>query len=150
MIKWLRKKFSLLFNKGELKKDFPLAKVDSFDEHEEVGFFFTSISYLDSTPETQTVKPGEFIQVVFKGTPYWALFRCPCECGATISLSLQKVHKPRWTVEESKFGRPSVYPSVWQNKDCFSHFWITDGKVHWSNNSGIAPWLADPLKYSIP
>ena len=111
---------------------------------------FNSLQIVNKTPINTAIKENEFIVVIHENALYWTLFKCPCGCGTVISLSLQKIHRPSWTVEKSKYGRPSLYPSVWQNKGCCSHFWIKDGRVQWCNNSGIEPWIAYPEHYSKP
>ncbi|WP_414144281.1 DUF6527 family protein [Burkholderia territorii] len=60
------------------------------------------------------------------------MFRCPCPCSETITLSLQKVHKPHWNLQATIDGRGTLYPSVWRTQGCRSHFWIRDGRVYWS------------------
>ena len=92
---------------------------------------FESISMVDKTPKIESICDREFIMVVYREKPFWALFRCPCGCGRVFSLPLLRVHYPNWKVCESLSGRPTVYPSVRQNNGCYSHFWIEDGKVLW-------------------
>lgn len=111
---------------------------------------FNTLKIVSKTPGNAAIKENEFITVIHENTPYWAMFRCPCGCRTVISLSLQRIHKPRWSVKNSKHGRPSLHPSVWQNKGCCSHFWIKDGRVYWCDNTGIEPWIADPEHYSRP
>lgn len=111
--------------------------------------FFNSISIVSKTPPNKIVREKEFI-VVHNKKPYWALFKCPCGCTNVISLSLQNIHKPHWRVTKTQAGRPSLYPSVWQNKGCCSHFRIEDGRVYWCDNTGIEPWVAEPRYYSKP
>jgi len=111
---------------------------------------FRSIRVVDRTPKNESVGESEFVLVIHQNESYWALFQCPCGCCTMISLSLQKIHTPSWTVKETVAGRPSLYPSVWQNKGCFSHFWIQDGQICWCGNSGLEPWVAEPKYYSRP
>ncbi|MEE9914019.1 MAG: hypothetical protein K4571_20090 [Deltaproteobacteria bacterium] len=114
----------------------------------EPAVHYKKLSVLDKTPSNSFINEKDFIIVVDRGKFYWALFRCPCGCGNVISLSLQKNHNPSWTVRKTPAGRPTVHPSIWQNKGCCSHFWIKDGRVYWCNNTGIEPWVAEPLYYS--
>tara|TARA_R110002167_G_scaffold88_5_gene613 strand:+ start:996 stop:1427 length:432 start_codon:yes stop_codon:yes gene_type:complete len=121
---------------------------DSADTREGIeDFYFNKIIELERTPDMDTIGRKDFIFVRYNQNSYWALFKCPCNCGTVISLPLQNGHNPRWTLKVSEFGRPTLYPSIWQNKGCFSHFWITDGKVEVCANTGIEPWKAEPLKY---
>lgn len=143
-------KLTFLFKKESLEVIISANEKGDEDTEKDEKVLFHSITYTDSTPDISLIKVGEFIKVVYRNTPYWALFSCPCSCGALISLPLQNTHKPNWRVDESKGGRPSVYPSIWQNKGCLSHFWIIDGKVNWSKNTGIEPWIAEPRDYPSP
>ncbi|WP_433995110.1 DUF6527 family protein [Afipia massiliensis] len=76
------------------------------------------------------------------------MFRCPCGCGDMISLPMQPPHNPRWRLSLSAAGRATLSPSVWRNKGCMSHFWIRDGRVYWTRDTGTEPWLARPDRYS--
>ncbi|WP_368356434.1 DUF6527 family protein [Acidithiobacillus ferruginosus] len=73
--------------------------------------------------------------------PKWALFKCPCRCGDVVTLSLQPVHRPHWRLTRTLTGRPTLYPSVWRDKGCLSHFWLRDGRVSWCADTGSSPDL---------
>lgn len=109
---------------------------------------FDDLIIVDRTPSNNLIGTKQFIEVVYNDVPRWAIFKCPCTCGNVISLPLQASHSPRWKVTQSQAGRPTLYPSVWQNKGCMSHFWIEEGRVFWCNDSGIAPSVARPDLYS--
>lgn len=138
MIKWLLDIFKKVFSKKNIQKD-------SLNE-----ILFEKITFMQMIPENKLLKDKDFIEVIYKEKPYWAIFKCPCGCSNIISLPLQKSHNPHWSVSPSKTGRPSVYPSVWQNKGCLSHFWIEEGKINWCKNTGIEPWIAEPQYYDKP
>jgi len=101
---------------------------------------FDSLTIFPKAPSNELIGEKEFVIVIYKRKKYWALFRCPCGCGHVISLNLQQSHKPNWSVRSSKDGRPTLSPSVWQNKGCKSHFWISDGRIFWCNSTGEYPW----------
>lgn len=69
----------------------------------------------------------------------WVMFRCPCHCGDVITLSLQSIHTPSWKLSLSEEKRPTLYPSVWRDKGCMSHFWVKDGRVFWCLDTGNDP-----------
>ena len=71
----------------------------------------------------------------------WVMFRCPCHCGDVITLSLQPIHTPSWKLSLSEEKRPTLYPSVWRDSGCYSHFWVKDGRVFWCLNTGNDPRL---------
>lgn len=100
---------------------------------------FESITILPKSPSNELIGDKDFVVVVYKQKKYWALFKCPCGCGHVISLALQKSHKPTWSVRHSNDGRPTLSPSVWQNKGCKSHFWVSDGRVFWCSSTGEYP-----------
>lgn len=119
MIKFLDKICQKLF--GQRKRP----KYEKQDVH------FNHVNILNKTPSNDAISKKDFIIVADQNKQYWALFRCPCGCGHVISLSLQKIHNPNWSVKKTLSGRPTVYPSVWQIKGCHSHFWIRDGRIYW-------------------
>lgn len=92
--------------------------------------YFDSLSVHSKTPSNSSIEDKDFIQVIYKGKPMWALFKCPCGCNTMISLSLQQVHKPHWTLT-TKNNRPTLYPSIWQKTGCCSHFWVYNGCIYW-------------------
>lgn len=103
---------------------------------------FAATTNLDSPPANEQLKAGFFYKVTRGDQPKWALFLCPCGCGDTITLSLQKAHYPRWTTYSSRGNRPSLRPSVWRDVGCFSHFILQDGRIYWCNDTGISPDIA--------
>ena len=111
---------------------------------------FGRVVIRSKAPANGEIEERAIVQVVYNGKPYWCLFRCPCGCMRVVSLSLQKNHEPHWEIKISESGSPSLFPSVWQNTGCLSHFWIDGGNVLWCGNSGIKPWLAEPNFYSEP
>lgn len=111
---------------------------------------YSEIRVVEKTPPDNTISNIEIVVVIHMGKNYWSIFKCPCGCGETISLSLNPANRPSWSVRQSKQGRPTLYPSVWQSKGCCSHFWIDDGRVYWCSDSGILPWVAKPQMYSKP
>jgi hypothetical protein len=121
MIKTLYKIYQKIFG-HQLKK------------YKEPDVYFKTVTVVNKTPSNDEVADKDFILVIYQNKPLWALFRCPCGCRHVISLSLQRIHKPSWTVNKNLSGRPTVYPSVWQTKGCHSHFWIKDGRVYWVKN----------------
>jgi hypothetical protein len=70
------------------------------------------------------------VYVVGQGGHQWsAELLCPCDCGATIRLSLHPDGRPRWLVVEHTGGRATLRPSVWRGVGCRSHFTLTAGHV---------------------
>jgi hypothetical protein len=109
---------------------------------------YPMVQVVPTTPSSAAVGVSDFYRVVHQGIDYWALFRCPCTCGEVISLPLQSSHRPHWQIKRTASGRPTLYPSVWRNKGCKSHFWIEEGFVVWCGDSGVSPHVARPDLYS--
>lgn len=63
--------------------------------------------------------------------PYAVAMLCPCGCGETIELMVMGGVFPRWDVSIGRRKRVSLYPSVWVQSGCRSHFWLKDGRVIW-------------------
>jgi hypothetical protein len=96
---------------------------------------FLEINDVEFPPSNEEIHPGIFYRVMRNKAPKWALFLCPCGCRAVITLSLQLIHRPHWTVRASRNRRPSMRPSVWRDIGCLSHFWIEDGRVYWCKDT---------------
>lgn len=110
---------------------------------------FKEITDVGSPPANELVQGRVFYRVLRDEKEKWALFLCPCGCGAVITLSLQHVHRPHWEVRLSRKRRPSLRPSVWRDIGCLSHFWIEDGRVYWCGNSGSSPWVRKTRKGAL-
>jgi hypothetical protein len=100
---------------------------------------FPELTDVPMPPMNDGVRPGGFYRVMRKGRPKWVLFLCPCGCESVITLSLQRIHRPHWTVRRSDNKRPSMSPSVWRITGCLSHFWVYDGRVYLCNDTGSPP-----------
>jgi len=143
MSNWFNKIWLWLFKKPIVKES--TGKIDNnlLPARESQKHYFNSIVKKETTPNNDSIRENEFIAVIYRNKFIWCLFRCPCGCGYVITLPLQKPHRPKWTLSQNGSKRPTLYPSVWQNKGCNSHFWIEDGKIIWCNNTGDEPWLED-------
>jgi len=100
---------------------------------------FPSITSVDKPPRNDDVASGALYFVANGNKPKWSLFKCPCGCGSVVTLSLQHVHHPHWQFSLTHAARPTLYPSVWRDKGCMSHFWIRDGRVYWCADTGSDP-----------
>jgi hypothetical protein len=100
---------------------------------------FASITFIDKPPGNHEVQGGKLYCVLAGDKPKWSLFLCPCGCRSVVTLSLQQVHWPRWRLSKTPGGRPTLYPSVWRDTGCLSHFWLRDGRVAWCCDTGTHP-----------
>jgi hypothetical protein len=72
-------------------------------------------------------QPGDAVIVDRQG-PRWLILSCPCGCGAELPVNLDRRAGPAWRLYESRKGI-TVYPSVWRDTDCESHFIIWRNKI---------------------
>jgi len=100
---------------------------------------FLNVTWVDRAPSNADVQPRQLYCILAQKAPRWALFQCPCKCGCVITLSLQIAHVPHWNVYKGRGGLPSIYPSIWRNSGCYSHFWIEDGRIVWCGDTGTRP-----------
>ncbi|MCP3368646.1 DUF6527 family protein [Bradyrhizobium cajani] len=84
-------------------------------------------------------QPGEAVIVDRKG-PRWLIMLCPCGCGSELPVNLDRRTGPAWRLYESPKGA-SVYPSVWRDTDCKSHFIILRNKILLFGPRGDDWWL---------
>lgn len=73
--------------------------------------------------------PGDYV-IVVRGIPRSIVMSCPDGCGEALTLNLDKRSGRAWVV----YGDPnqlSVYPSVWREGGCGSHFILWSGQVLW-------------------
>lgn len=89
------------------------------------------VSQVSQYPSNKEIPPGELWLVVDSGIKKWACLNCPGGCGVQISLSLNPDRRPRWTINQDLWGRPTVSPSIHQQKKCNCHFWIQKGRIVW-------------------
>jgi len=55
---------------------------------------------------------------------------CPSGCGDEIAINLDTRVGPAWRLYQSKAGL-TLFPSVWRETGCKSHFVIWNGKIWW-------------------
>ncbi|WP_116091836.1 DUF6527 family protein [Sphingomonas crusticola] len=90
-----------------------------------------ALAYVDSD-ELPSVIPDRTVVVAREAGELWSAgLICPCGCGRRIELMLLPKVKPRWDIRESQNERPTLWPSIWANDGCRSHFWLRDGMVEW-------------------
>lgn len=80
-----------------------------------------------SRAERHLRSPGDAV-LVERGVPRWLLMACPCGCGAVLPINLDARAGKAWRLYRSQKWGMSLFPSVWRDTDCRSHFII------WRNN----------------
>ncbi len=72
-------------------------------------------------------EPGDAVIVDRQG-PRWLILMCPCGCESEIPVNLDPRAGPAWSLYKERKGL-SVYPSVWRDADCESHFIILRNRI---------------------
>jgi len=73
--------------------------------------------------------PGD-VALVERGRPRSLVCMCPCGCGTAITLNLDRRVDKAWICYRRHRGL-SLYPSVWRESGCESHFVIWNNRVLW-------------------
>jgi hypothetical protein len=73
--------------------------------------------------------PGDGALVI-RGRPRWFIIKCPCGCGENISINLDSRTGPAWRYYQSRNGF-TLFPSVWRESGCKSHFVIWANRILW-------------------
>lgn len=73
--------------------------------------------------------PRQFV-VVVRGAPRSAVFRCPCGCGDTVAINLDRAVGPAWRLRIDDEG-VTLMPSVLRISGCRSHFVVWHNVVWW-------------------
>jgi hypothetical protein len=76
----------------------------------------------------QLQSPGDAV-LVERGMPRWLVLRCPCGCGDDIPINLDRRAGPAWRLYKHPKSGLSLYPSVWRDTDCGSHFVIWRDRI---------------------
>lgn len=72
--------------------------------------------------------PGDAVMIV-RGQPRWLLLKCPCGCGEEIPINLDRRAGKAWRIYGSKEEGITIFPSVWRDTGCRSHFIAWGGKI---------------------
>src|SRR5437899_8481676 len=73
--------------------------------------------------------PGDAV-LVRRGTLRSVLMRCPDGCGETLVVNLDPRAGKAWKLD-MRTGKATLYPSVWRDGGCGSHFIVWRAHVLW-------------------
>lgn len=73
--------------------------------------------------------PGDAV-LIERGRPRWLLLSCPCGCGEEFPINLDPRAGPAWRLYISQHTGLSLYPSVWRESGCESHYVIWRDKIY--------------------
>lgn len=74
-------------------------------------------------------KPGDAV-LVRRGALRSVLMRCPDGCGETLVVNLDPRAGKAWKLD-MRAGKATLYPSVWRDGGCGSHFIVWRGHALW-------------------
>jgi uncharacterized protein DUF6527 len=72
--------------------------------------------------------PGDAV-LVERGVLRWLILACPCGCGSQLPINLDPRTGPAWRLYQDSRRGMSLYPSVWRETDCGSHFILWRDKI---------------------
>jgi hypothetical protein len=89
-------------------------------------FFGEVSSICDATPLLKV--SGDSV-LVTRSRPRLLLLSCPCGCGEHLPINLDSRSGPAWRIYRNKRKGISLFPSVWRESGCRSHFIIWNDKI---------------------
>lgn len=97
-----------------------MMKSDKLKFHGEVSSRTDAASRLQSA--------GDAV-LVTRGVPRLLMLVCPCGCGEQLPINLDQRAGPAWRIYKAKNGAVTLYPSVWRESGCESHFIIWRNQI---------------------
>jgi hypothetical protein len=83
-------------------------------------------------------EPGAAV-LVFRGVARSITIVCPDGCGEQLTINLDPRTGPAWRFFNEPGARVSLYPSVWRDTGCKSHFIVWNSRVYWCDrHEGLA------------
>lgn len=73
--------------------------------------------------------PGDAV-LINRGLPRLLLLMCPCGCGEQLPINLDSRAGPAWRLYQSHNNAFTLYPSVWRESGCESHFIIWRNEIY--------------------
>lgn len=78
----------------------------------------------DQATAAKELTPGTFVLIMPGSLAKWLKFYCPCGCGEVLSVNLAAATAKAWRVRYEESHGLTVWPSVWRDTGCRSHFII--------------------------
>jgi hypothetical protein len=83
---------------------------------------------VDEAPlESELMKEAIYVEIR-RGHLKWVHFRCPL-CSERVQLPM--AGKERWRLKVDLLRRPTLSPSVWEQRTCGAHFFVRGGQILW-------------------
>ena len=77
---------------------------------------------------SQLVAPGDAV-LIMRGQPRWLLLKCPCGCDDELPVNLDWRAGKAWRIYGGRDEELTLFPSVWRDTGCLSHFIIRNGQI---------------------
>lgn len=74
--------------------------------------------------------------MISRGRPRSLVMRCPDGCGETLVVNLDDRAGKAWQLDMRGEG-PTLFPSVWRDGGCDSHFIVWRGRIMWCDRFSI-------------
>jgi hypothetical protein len=74
-------------------------------------------------------RPGDAV-LVERGRPRLLVISCPCGCGEQFPINLDARAGPAWRLYREARRGLSVFPSVWRESGCESHYVIWRDRIY--------------------
>lgn len=87
------------------------------------------------------------VAFVMRSRPRAMLIACPDGCGETLSINLDPRMGKAWQLD-TRSGELTLYPSVWREGGCESHFIIWRNRILWCGRY-IAGNIEPPEDYTL-
>lgn len=72
--------------------------------------------------------PGDAV-LIERERPRWLLISCPCGCGDEFPINLDPRAGPAWRLYKNSRTGLSLFPSVWRESGCCSHYVIWRNRI---------------------
>jgi hypothetical protein len=100
-----------------------------------VSFSFRDVRYTgvvhvpDQASAARALSPGTLVLVMPAQRPKHLKLVCPCGCGEVLTVNLMREMGKAWDVWLDSERRVSLFPSVWLDAGCRSHFILRQNKA---------------------
>lgn len=108
-----------------------------------------------SDASSKLIKPGDAV-IIERGYPRWVVMKCPDGCGDELPINIDRNAGPAWRLYHSPRLGLTLYPSVWRDTGCESHFivWrnhiiLFEGLDDWENDKFWEDQSYDNLRVAV-
>lgn len=86
--------------------------------------------------------------IVQRGQPRWMMLKCPCGCGEDVPINLDRRAGKAWRYYGGEGRGVTLFPSVWRDTGCQSHFIVWRGRIllldaYGEDEASLLPGLLD-------